>query len=196
MDVFRFSSDTNPHPPPSPPSSRRQMDAATAPIYLLPEDVLLQIFSSLSLRQIIVCRSVSKFFYQLLTSPSFVHHLFIPSAFPPLRLIALRPPHHHHHHRQASRYSSPPQQSSSVLHAFDPSEERWLRFSLEFLPFRSLHPVAASSLGLVYLWGDSIDSAESCRSLIACNPLTHQFKVFLLHYTVTPKSNYFLVANS
>ncbi|OWM85055.1 SKP1-interacting partner 15-like [Punica granatum] len=153
------------------------MDAASAPIYNLPEDALLQIFSSLPLRQIIVCRSVSKFFYHLLTSPSFVHHLLIPSASLPLRLIALRPPHHHHHYRHTSRHSSLPQQSSSVLHAFDPCEDRWLGFSLGFLPFRSLHPVAASSLGLVYLWGDSVDSPESSRSLVACNPLTRQFKV-------------------
>ncbi|KAK4742186.1 hypothetical protein SAY87_000187 [Trapa incisa] len=152
------------------------MDVATAPICLLPEDTFFQIFSSLSLRQIIVCQSVSKFFRHLLTSPSFLRYLLIPAA-SQLRLVAVRPPHHHHHHRQSSCHPSPSQQSSSVLHAFDPSEGRWLRFSLDFLPFRYLHPIAASSFGLVYLWGDSIDSPPSRRSLIACNPLTRQFKI-------------------
>lgn len=174
----RLSLLLEPSSPPSPPRRHRPMDAATAPICLLPEDSLLQIFSTLPFRQIIVCRSVSKFFYHLLNSPSFVHHLLVTSASPPLRLIALRPPHHHRH---ASRHSLAPQQSPSVLHAFDPSEDRWLGFSLEFLPFRSLHPVAASSLGLVYLWGDSVDSPDSSRSLVACNPLTRQFKVLTMN---------------
>ncbi|KAK4741019.1 hypothetical protein SAY87_024607 [Trapa incisa] len=158
------------------------MDAAAgegAPTNLicLPLDSLLQIFSSLPIRQIIVCRSVSKFFYQLLSSPAFVHHLLITSPSPPLRLIAMRPPHYHHHHRNASRSFSPPPQSSSVLHAFDSDENKWLELSLEFLPFRSLHPVASSSRGLVYLWGDSVGSSNFSRSLVACNPLTRQFKV-------------------
>ncbi|KAK4793065.1 hypothetical protein SAY86_023500 [Trapa natans] len=157
------------------------MDAAegtapTSPICLLPLDTLLQIFSTLSIRQIVVCRSVSKFFHQLLSSPAFVHHLRIAHPLPPLRLIALRPP-HFHHRRHASRRLLPLQQSSSFLHAFDSGENRWLELSLEFLPFISLHPVAASSLGLVYLWGDSDGSSNFSRSLVACNPLTRQFKV-------------------
>ncbi|KAK4747645.1 hypothetical protein SAY87_014231 [Trapa incisa] len=119
------------------------MDAPTAPICLLPEDALLQIFSSLSLRQIIVCQSVPKFFRHLLTSPFFARHLLVPVG-SQLRLVSVRPPRHrrhNHHHRKDSCHSPPSQKSSTVLHAFDPSEDRWLRFSLEFLPFRYLHPI-------------------------------------------------------
>ncbi|XP_044474414.1 SKP1-interacting partner 15-like [Mangifera indica] len=142
------------------------MDAPS--ICALPQDTLQQIFSSLPLRQIIVCRSVCKLFNQILTSPSFVHH--ISTQKPPLSLLALRPSHHrrHHHHVSLSTHSA--------LHVFDPNQNQWLRFDLGFLPFRSLHPVA-SSQGLVYVWGESPDSPESNKSLIACNPLTRQFKV-------------------
>ena len=49
---------------------------------------------------------------------------------------------------------------------------RWLRFPLDFLPFRSPHPVASSS-GLLYLWADSPDSTT--KSLVVCNPLTRRF---------------------
>uniref|UniRef100_A0A803NJ17 SKP1-interacting partner 15 n=1 Tax=Cannabis sativa TaxID=3483 RepID=A0A803NJ17_CANSA len=57
------------------------------------------------------------------------------------------------------------------------NQNQWLRFNLDFLPFRSLHPVA-SSLGLVYLWGDSPDlSPGLSKSLLVCNPLTRQFRV-------------------
>lgn len=138
------------------------MDAP--PIYGLPQDTLHQIFSSLPLRQIMICRSVCKLFNQILTSSSFID--FITTDKPPLSLLALRPPHHQRHVSH----------SSSFLNVFDPGQNQWLRFDLNFLPFRSLHPVA-SSLGLVYLWGDSPDSPESNKSLIACNPLTHQYKV-------------------
>ncbi|CBI18552.3 unnamed protein product, partial [Vitis vinifera] len=69
------------------------MDAS--PIYRLPQDTLHYIFSTLPLRQIIICRSVCKFFYQTLTAPAFMELI---STQPPLNLIALRPPHHHHHH--------------------------------------------------------------------------------------------------
>lgn len=150
------------------------MDGDSDPIYRLPEDAFLHIFSLLPLRQILVCRSVSRFFYQLIASPSFTHLIASTSA--SLRLIALRhPPHHHHHrHGHVSRHAST---QPSLVHAFDPCEDRWLKFSLGFLPFRSLHAVAASSLGLVYLWGDSIDSPGPTRSLIACNLLTQQYKV-------------------
>ncbi|KAL5560317.1 hypothetical protein UlMin_036528 [Ulmus minor] len=135
------------------------------PIYGLPQDTLHQIFSSLPLRQIMICRSVSKLFNQILTSPLFLHLISTRS---PLRLLALRPPHQHHNPRHVS--------PNPFLHVFDPDQNQWLRFNLDFLPFRSLHPVA-SSLGLVYLWGDSRDSAESTKSLVVCNPLTRQFRI-------------------
>lgn len=129
----------------------------------LPHDTLQHIFSSLPLRQIMICRSVSKHLNQLLTSSCFIH--LISTNSPPLHLLALRPPHHRHHH-----VSSPP-----CLHVFDPEQNRWLRFTLDFLPFRSPHPVASSS-GLIYLWGDSPDSSDSNKSLLVCNPLTRQFR--------------------
>ncbi|XP_028800197.1 SKP1-interacting partner 15 [Neltuma alba] len=139
------------------------------PIYRLPQDSLHQIFSSLPLRQIIVCRAVSKFFNQFLTSPSFIHS--VSSQHPPLYLLALRPPHHRHlHHAQRHHVSSP------SLDVFDPDLNQWLKFPLDFLPFRSLQPVA-SSLGLVYFWGESSDSLDSNKSLVVCNPLTRQFRV-------------------
>ncbi|KAL3735509.1 hypothetical protein ACJRO7_024606 [Eucalyptus globulus] len=155
-------------------------EGAPPPIYRLPEDTLHQIFAALPLRQIIVCRSLSKFFLQTLTSPPFLRLI---SPLFPLRLLALRPPHHHHghghhghghgHHGHVATTSSPP-----LLYAFDPRDNLWLRFSLSFLPFRSLHPVA-SSLGLVYLWGDSStdDSPDAAKSLVACNPLTRRYSV-------------------
>ncbi|XP_062020583.1 SKP1-interacting partner 15 [Rosa rugosa] len=126
----------------------------------LPHDALHHIFSLLPLPQIMICRSVSKHLHQVLTSPSFIH--LISTHSPPLRLLALRPPHHRHHH-----LSSPPS-----LHVFDPDLHRWLRFPLDFLPFRSPHPVASSS-GLLYLWADSPDSTT--KSLVVCNPLTRRF---------------------
>ncbi|XP_062159365.1 SKP1-interacting partner 15 [Alnus glutinosa] len=142
------------------------MDAC--PIYRLPQDTLHQIFSSLPLRQIMICRSVCKYFHQILTSPYFTDLI---AARPPSTLLALRPPHHHHHHHHHRHASSPPS-----LHVFDPDQDRWLRLTLDFLPFRSPHPVA-SSFGLVYLWADSPHSPESSKSLVVCNPLTRQFKV-------------------
>ncbi|KAI6691096.1 hypothetical protein NL676_027924 [Syzygium grande] len=145
------------------------------PIYRLPEDTLHQIFASLPLRQIIVCRSLSRFFLQTLTSPAFLRLI---SPLFPLRLLALRPPHHHHtHHHHHQQLLPSPSSPAALLHAFDPRDNLWLRFSLAFLPFRSLHPVA-SSLGLVYLWGDSsADSPDPAKSLVACNPLTRRFSV-------------------
>ncbi|XP_059630518.1 SKP1-interacting partner 15 [Cornus florida] len=135
-----------------------------SPIYHLPHDTLHQIFSNLPLRQIIICRSVSKFFNHILTSPSFINLI---STRPNLHLLALRHPYHHHHHHH--RHASP----NPTLHVFDPDQNQWLRFPLHFLPFRSPQPVA-SSLGLVYLWADSPDSN---KSLVACNPLTRQYRV-------------------
>ncbi|PON83070.1 F-box domain containing protein [Trema orientale] len=136
------------------------MDAP--PIYRLPQDTLHQIFSGLPLRQIMICRSVCKLFNQVLTSSCFTDLISTRSS---LQLLALRPPHHRH------------VPSHPGLHVFDPDQNQWLRFNLDFLPFGSLHPVA-SSLGLVYLWGDSTDlSSAPNKSLVVCNPLTRQFRV-------------------
>ncbi|XP_050235046.1 SKP1-interacting partner 15 [Mercurialis annua] len=139
-----------------------------SPIYKLPQDTLHQIFSSLPLRQIMICKSVCKFFNRMLASPSFIHLI---SLTPPLRFLALRPPPHHHHRHLSSQTS---------LHVYDPDQNQWLRFNLSFLPFRSApHPVA-SATGLVYFWcdnhRDSVNSSEG-KSLVVCNPLTSQFKV-------------------
>ncbi|XP_065880929.1 SKP1-interacting partner 15 [Euphorbia lathyris] len=147
----------------------------SSPINKLPLDTLHQIFSSLPLRQIIICRSLCKFFNNMLSSPSFMDLI---SARPPLRFLALRPPHlhhnhHHHNHLFANHRHLSPLHS---LHVYDPDQTLWLSFNLTFLPFRSLHPVAAAG-GLVYFWGDSSNSTESSKSLVACNPLTRQFKV-------------------
>ncbi|XP_030951542.1 SKP1-interacting partner 15 [Quercus lobata] len=143
---------------------------ASPPIFRLPQDTLHQIFSNLPLRQIIISRSVCKFFYQILTSPCFVDLI---STQPPLTLLALRPPHHHHHHHHHHhRHVSCPHD----LHVFDPNDNEWLRFTLDFLPFRAPHPVA-SSFGLIYLWADSAESPESTKSLVVCNPLTREFRV-------------------
>uniref|UniRef100_A0A7N0TR00 F-box domain-containing protein n=1 Tax=Kalanchoe fedtschenkoi TaxID=63787 RepID=A0A7N0TR00_KALFE len=129
-----------------------------SPIYGLPRDSLHQIFSSLPLKQITICKSVSKFFYNTLTSRSFVHLVLNNyNKTPPLKFLALRHSHHHH------------------LHAFDPDSHRWFSFDLAFLPFRSPSPVA-SSLGLVYLWADSLQSPSS-KSLVVCNPITRSYRV-------------------
>ena len=145
---------------------RRFSSMDDSPIYNLPRDTLHQIFSALPLRQIMICRSVCKLFHQILTSPCFIS--LISTTQPPLNLLALRPPHYRHHQRHGPH--------PSFLDVFDPEHNQWLKFSLDFLPFRSPHPVA-SSFGLVYLWGDSIDSPESIKSLVVCNPLTRQFRV-------------------
>lgn len=145
------------------------MDAS--PIRDLPLDTLHQIFSRLPLRQIMICKSVCKLFYDYLTSPSFLD--LVTATKSPLRLLALRPSHHHHHHHHHHHrhgHVSP----NPTLHAFDPNLNEWLRFPLQFFfPFASPHPVA-SSAGLVYFWADSPDST---KSLLACNPLTGRYRV-------------------
>ncbi|RVW94461.1 SKP1-interacting partner 15 [Vitis vinifera] len=145
------------------------MDAS--PIYRLPQDTLHYIFSTLPLRQIIICRSVCKFF---LPNPdraglhgTYLHPTTSQPDRPPSTSPSSPPP-HHHHNRDVS--------SHNALHVFDPSSNQWVRFPLSFLPFRSPTPVA-SSLGLVYLWADSLNSLESNKSLIVCNPLTRSFQV-------------------
>ncbi|XP_071716656.1 SKP1-interacting partner 15 [Rutidosis leptorrhynchoides] len=131
----------------------------------LPQDIFHQIFTRLTLRQIIICRSVSKNLQSLLSSPSFTHLLATSSPFP---LLALRPP--HRHQRLAT--------SSPTLHLFDPSQFNWLSFTLSFLPFPSAHPIASAG-GLLYLWADcplpDLNS-NSNKLLVVCNPLTSQHK--------------------
>ncbi|KAL8225585.1 hypothetical protein R6Q57_018142 [Mikania cordata] len=127
----------------------------------LPQDIIHQIFSRLSLRQVLRCRSVSKTLYAALSSPLFTQLLAATSPFP---LLALRPPHRHHH------YPSP----SPLLHLFDPIENKWLQFHLSFLPFPSAHPIASAG-GFLYLWADS-PASDSNKSLVVCNPLTLQHK--------------------
>ncbi|XP_068663191.1 SKP1-interacting partner 15 [Aristolochia californica] len=118
----------------------------------LPSDALYQIFAHLSLPQILLCRSVCKLFHQTLTAPAFLRLVH------PLSLLAIR------------GHVSP----FPALHALDPRENRWLRFSLDFLASPSASPVAAS-LGLLYLWIDSSESSQ--RSLAVCNPLTRRFRL-------------------
>ncbi|XP_045811484.1 SKP1-interacting partner 15 [Trifolium pratense] len=139
-------------------------------IYNLPQDTLHQIFSSLPLRQIIICRSLSKFFNNLLTSPTFLHH--ISTTLPPLNLLALR--HHHYNHH-----------NNHHIHLFDPNLNNWLHFPLNFLPFSSPLPVA-SSHGLIYLWAQPNNNNTQAqtqtqtlntKSLLACNPLTRKFRI-------------------
>ncbi|CAN8318987.1 unnamed protein product [Cochlearia groenlandica] len=64
------------------------------------------------------------------------------------------PPHHHHRHITQSIANITP-----YIHVYDPIENQWFRFNLDFFHFRSPLPVA-SSCGLIYLWGDSLDSSE------------------------------------
>ncbi|GAU46707.1 hypothetical protein TSUD_287960 [Trifolium subterraneum] len=144
-------------------------------IYNLPQDTLHQIFSSLPLRQIIICRSLSKFFNHLLTTPTFLHH--ISTTLPPLNLLALR--HHHHHYNHHNNHH---------IHLFDPNLNNWLHFPLNFLPFSSPLPVA-SSHGLIYLWAQPNNNTQAqaqaqtqtltltTKSLLACNPLTRKFRI-------------------
>ncbi|XXG47409.1 hypothetical protein AAC387_Pa02g2070 [Persea americana] len=106
----------------------------SSPITELPLELLLNIFSHLTLREIIICRSVCHLFHQSQTSSS---SLRLDSRIPPLPLLILRPsnPHHHHH-------------SSSILHAFDPFLNQLLRFPFDFItPFQSTKttPVASPS---------------------------------------------------
>ncbi|XP_027092447.1 SKP1-interacting partner 15 [Coffea eugenioides] len=143
----------------------------SSPLNRLPQDTLHQIFSSLPLRQMIICRAVCKSLYTALSSPSFLH-LISSSQSHVLSLIALRPSHRSHSHSHLS--------SHPALHVFDPLSDRWFRFPLNFLPFPSLLPIT-SSRGLLYLWASSSSSSPnpgpiSNKMLIVCNPLTRQFK--------------------
>ncbi|KAK7380461.1 hypothetical protein VNO78_32972 [Psophocarpus tetragonolobus] len=146
------------------------------PIYRLPHDTLHQIFSSLPLRQIILCRSLSKFFLHLLSTPAFLH--VVSTTHAPLHLLALR-------HRTTA-LTDP----HSSLPLFDSDANSWLHFPFDFLPFHSPLPVA-SSHGILYLWAQpkpkpnsnsnsnpsTSTSTPVTKSLIACNPLTRTFRV-------------------
>ncbi|XP_078434435.1 F-box family protein [Wolffia australiana] len=125
-------------------------------IQSLPDDSLHQIFSHLPLREVLACRCVCRRFRETLACPPFI------DLVPPLRLLALRHPHRH--------------ASSADLHCFDPSQNRWIRLPLAFLPFPSSVPVTASP-SLLYLWADSSsDPKQSAKTLVLCNPLTRSFR--------------------
>ncbi|KAK6115056.1 hypothetical protein DH2020_007325 [Rehmannia glutinosa] len=136
----------------------------SSPFNTLPQETLHQIFSHLHLRQIAAAKCVCKALYSTLSSPSFLHLLRTQSH--PLSVLALKPSH---------RHVSP----HPTLQAFDPASNRWLKFSLSFLPFSSLHPIT-SSRGLLYLWAatqnPNTPSQNSQKALVVCNPLTGQFK--------------------
>ncbi|KAL2503687.1 SKP1-interacting partner 15 [Abeliophyllum distichum] len=142
----------------------------SSPLNRLPEETLHQIFFQLPLRQIATYKCVCKALYSALSSPSFRHLLSTqPTS---LSLIALKP---------SDRHISP----FPTLHAFDPALNKWLRFSLSFLPFSSLHPITSSD-GLLYLWAalPALRNSNtthvrnsSQKSLVVCNPLTRQFKI-------------------
>ncbi|CAI9115706.1 OLC1v1016686C1 [Oldenlandia corymbosa var. corymbosa] len=154
----------------------------SSPLNRLPQDTLHQIFLSLPLHQIIVCKSVCKYLRSTLSSPSFLH-LISTSQSHVFPLIALRPSHRSHAHSQSSPHPA--------LHVFDPLLHRWLRFPLGFLPFPSLLPIT-SSHGLLYLWASSTSSpsqghgngvpkpssgnSNNNKTLIVCNPLTRQYE--------------------
>ncbi|XP_051139959.1 SKP1-interacting partner 15 [Andrographis paniculata] len=137
----------------------------SSPLNTLPQETLHQIFCQLPIRQIAAAKCVCKALYSSLSSASFRHLLRTQSQ--PLALLALKPSH---------RHASP----QPTLHSFDPSSNRWLKFSLAFLPFAALHPIT-SSHGLLYLWASVQNSRNSPaqnsqKALIVCNPLTGQFK--------------------
>ncbi|KAK1391920.1 SKP1-interacting partner 15 [Heracleum sosnowskyi] len=122
-------------------------DTSSPPFYQLSQDTIQQIFSLLPLRQIVISKSVSKFFNQTLSSPSYL------SLLPSLPFLALRSSPSHRH-----SLSNLP-----TLHAFDPNLNQWLRFPFNFLPFSAHQPVA-SSLGLIYLWADTNESGSPWRA--------------------------------
>ncbi|KAG8378113.1 hypothetical protein BUALT_Bualt08G0104400 [Buddleja alternifolia] len=137
----------------------------SSPFNRLPQDTLHHIFSHLPLREIAAAKCICKALHSALSTPSFLHLLRTQSN--PLSLLALKPSH---------RHVSP----HPTLHSFDPSSDKWLRFSLSFLPFAALHPIT-SSHGLLYLWASNQNSRNtpghnSQKALVVCNPLTGQFK--------------------
>nr|GEX02672.1 hypothetical protein [Tanacetum cinerariifolium] len=131
----------------------------------LPQDILHQIFTLLPLKQILICRSVSKHLYTSLTTPSFTQTYTLTSKHP-LQLLALRPPHRH-------------QNPLPQINLFDPRLSRWVHFPLDFLPFFSPHPIASSG-GLLYLWADTPNlnklNNNNNKCIVVCNPLTKEYK--------------------
>ncbi|KAL3641122.1 hypothetical protein CASFOL_016090 [Castilleja foliolosa] len=130
----------------------------------LPQETLHQIFSHLPLRHIAAAKCVCRALRSTLTSPPFLH-LLRSHPDHPLPLLALKPSHRH-----------VPDQPT--IHAFDPRSKRWLRFSLSFLPFSSLHPITSAN-GLLYLWATAAPNPQTQnppKALVVCNPLTGQFK--------------------
>ncbi|XP_073145233.1 SKP1-interacting partner 15 [Henckelia pumila] len=140
-----------------------------SPFNLLPQETIHQILAQLPLRQIAAAKCVCKALHSALSSSAFLYLLRSQSG--PLFLLALKP---------SNRHVSP----HPTLHAFDPSSNQWLRFSLSFLPFSSLHPIT-SSHGLLYLWGSQPTSQDpritlpqsSQKALVVCNPLTSQYRI-------------------
>ncbi|KAL7155688.1 hypothetical protein ABFS83_03G093400 [Erythranthe nasuta] len=139
----------------------------SSPLNTLPQDTLHQIFSRLSLRRIAAAKCVCKSLHSALSSPSFLH-LLRSTQSQPLSLVALKPSHRH-------------VTAHPTLHAFDPAANRWIKFSLSFLPFSALHPITSCD-GLLYLWASSLQNPpispalNSQKALVVCNPLTAQFK--------------------
>ncbi|KAL6515439.1 hypothetical protein OROHE_018473 [Orobanche hederae] len=138
-----------------------------SPFNTLPQETLHQIFSHLPLRQIAAAKCVCKALRSTLSSPSFLHLLRSQCQNHPVHVLALKPSHRH--------VSAHP-----TFHAFDPQSNQWLRFSLSFLPFSSLHPIT-SARGLLYLWASTQNpqntpAQSSQKALVVCNPLTSQFK--------------------
>ncbi|KAL7086103.1 hypothetical protein ACP275_14G319100 [Erythranthe tilingii] len=138
----------------------------SSPLNRLPQETLHQIFCHLPLRQIAASKCVCKSLKSALSSPSFLHLLRTQSQ--PIPLLSLKPSH---------RHVTP----HPTLYAFDPTSDQWLRFSLSFLPFSTLHPITSSN-GLLYLWASNQNPRNSApvhnsqKALVVCNPLTAQFK--------------------
>ncbi|KAM3361125.1 SKP1-interacting partner 15 [Capsicum chinense] len=147
-----------------------------SPLNRLPQDTVHQIFSHLTLREIIISKCVCKSLNSTLSSPSFLH--LISTQQPPLSLLALRPSHRTHSHNNNSNNNS--SNSNSALHVFDTMLNYWFRFPLSFLPFRSHYPIT-SSHGLLYLWAEGptgpMGPTANSKTLVVCNPLTRQFKL-------------------
>ncbi|EPS69840.1 f-box family protein [Genlisea aurea] len=135
----------------------------SSPFNVLPQETIHMIFSHLPIRQIAASKCVCRGFHSALSSPVFLHLLRLQSR--PLSLLALKPSH---------RHVCP----HPTLHTFDPDSNRWLRFSLAFLPFSALHPIT-SARGLLYLWAveNTPKNIIPQKALVVCNPLTSQFKI-------------------
>ncbi|XP_031504755.1 SKP1-interacting partner 15-like [Nymphaea colorata] len=129
-------------------------------IHQLPVESFQQILSHLSLREIFACRAVCRLFKDALTCPFFLQQVALRTT---LNWFVVHPS-----DRQKTCGPSP----DSLLQVYDADSNSWVVFPLDFLPFTSAIPVAASA-GLLYLWCES----ESGRSLVICNPFTRTFRV-------------------